>query len=111
MKTKLIRIPSSVPLSVIQEAVSQHLKEHEEWDDQRNWMDITKAKKFVPADVLDLVPAGAKVFVSSGGENADFWMYNNFRGGIHAYINGKWLHLDSEEKAFRKFQDEDAWAS
>jgi glutamine amidotransferase-like uncharacterized protein len=48
---------------------------------------------------------------NGGSEIADCILYNDFRGGIHVWINGGWKRFNDEETAFNSFLETDHWAS
>lgn len=75
------------------------------------WVTPKEARPFVPEQVLELVPTGAKIAIIPGGETSDCWIYNDFKGGVRVYINGKWTYARDEHDAFNKFLEQDHWAS
>jgi hypothetical protein len=79
--------------------------------DSLKWITPKEARPYIPDDVLELIPMGAKVAVVHGGELADCWIYNDFKGGVRVYINGKWDYARNEHDAYDKFLEQDDWAS
>lgn len=57
-----------------------------------NWMSDSEGKKKIPSAIRDGVPTGAKVYIQYMDELADFYAYNDFKGGIHFWNvdKGEW---------------------
>lgn len=58
--------------------------------------------KKVPAKIRDGVPMGAKVYVKHMGELADFYAYNDFKGGVHFWNvdKGEWTYAKNLDAAY-----------
>lgn len=91
--------------------VNRLLENENQWDDPKNWLSKKDAAPFVQEDILDAVPLDAKICIIPGDEIADCILYNDFRGGIHVWINGGWKRFNDEETAFNSFLETDHWAS
>jgi hypothetical protein len=62
----------------------------------------TSDVKKVPAKIRDGVPMGAKVYVKYMGELADFYAYNDFKGGVHFWNvdKGEWTYAKNLDAAY-----------
>jgi hypothetical protein len=99
-------------VNTAQKIVEQLLGEQQSSSvDALTWISPKEARAFMPPDVLELVPIGAKVAIVHGGEIADCWIYNDFKGGVRVYIDGKWDYARDEHAAYAKFLEEEPWAS
>ena len=66
-----------------------------------NWMSDTEGKRKLPSEIRDSVPTGAKVYIKTMGELADFYAYNDFKGGVHFWNvdKGEWTYAKNLEAA------------
>jgi hypothetical protein len=94
-------------------------KEFRLWEDRKNWIDRQSATRFIPEALLEHVPRDAKFCIIPGGEIADCFLYNDFRGGIHVLINDRWREdggvrwhvARNADDAFQLFLEKDHGAS
>ena len=61
----------------------------------------------VPAKIRDDIPIGAKVYVKHMGELADFYAYNDFKGGVHFWNveKGEWTYAKNLDAAYDGHMD------
>lgn len=95
MKTQISQIKS------IAEAIRGVLSE------APNTVQWTSDVNKVPAKIRDDIPIGAKVYVKHMGELADFYAYNDFKGGVHFWNveKGEWTYAKNLDAAYDGHMD------
>lgn len=88
MKTEINQINS------LAEAVSSVISEV--------WMSDKEGKKKLPKAISGDVPTGAKVYIKHMGELADFYAYNDFKGGVRFWNvdKGEWTYAKNLDAAY-----------